>query len=111
MQSRQLPHEMIWRQPGTRVDGNGDDVPDWAPAAVTDATVRGFMQPVGQREVDDGRAAQIGDWLLITDENEIDGADRVVWDERTFEVLGPPAVFSTARGFHHAEAQLREVSG
>jgi hypothetical protein len=111
IQGRRLLHELTWRQPGVRTDGNGDEVPDWTPAAVTDATIRGFIQPVGQREVIDGRAAQIGDWLLVTDEEEVDGADRIVWGSRTFEVLGPPAVYTTARGFHHSEAQLREVNG
>lgn len=104
-----LPHVVIWVRPGTRSDGYGQPTVDWTDTTTTE--VRGYMQPVSQREITDGRAAQIGDWLLLTNELEITGADRITWGGDTFEVIGPPARWDSPRGPHHAELLLRRVVG
>lgn len=107
--ARLLPHTVTWQQPGTRTDGYGNTTADWTGA--TETALRGFMQPLSGQENTDARDAQIGDWVLFTDEPAISGADRIVWAGDTYEVIGPPARFDDLGGFHHIEARLRIVEG
>lgn len=109
---RLLPHEVVKVSPGSGVDGYGEAAADWSDGAVTRVPIRAFVQPAGEREVGtDGRDAQISDWLMFTNDLTIDGGDRIEWEARTLEVVGPAGIQSTPRGPSHAEVLLREVQG
>lgn len=59
----------------------------------------------------DGRDPLVQTWLLMTNEEDVRGRDRVTFDGVTYEVDGPPEKVYAPPGFHHTEATLRAVTG
>lgn len=105
------PHIVTIVVPGEQIDANNNHRPDWVNPASTVASP-GFMQPQTGSEVTTGRNTQIGDWVVFLPAGTaIDGTRRVLWKGRTFEVIGPPAVWDTGSSLDHVQAQLREITG
>lgn len=99
-------------------DRYGNTVYDWAAADRTEyvAWVEQRIAPAAgtQSEHVTDRNAQASLWLLIVPPDaDIDGRDRVEYDGRTFEVIGPPWTVKTRRtsAAHHIEANLRWLEG
>lgn len=106
-----LVHTVTIVRAGTLTDGYGDTVADWSTATSTSAKAR-----VAHRSSDEElgeRDARLSEWVAYFETGtDVTATDRIEWDGRTFEVVGPPnpapARSSTA---HHIEANLREVLG
>lgn len=100
---------MAWLQAGSRTDAHGQAVPDWD--AATEAELAVWWQPEQGSEALDGRDAVIARVLILTNEQGIGARDRIVKDAETYEVDGPPRLFSTPAGIHHAEIDLVRTEG
>lgn len=54
---------------------------------------RASLEQTDEQEVTVGRDTQISDWTaLLPRDAKISGRDQIVWNGRTFEVIGPPAL-------------------
>lgn len=83
---------------------------DWT--TVTETVVNGWVSRMSQSEDPTRREAQVSEWVAYFPAGtSIHGGDRVVWQDATFEVDGPPFHAWTPRGEHHIEAPLRAVDG
>lgn len=76
------------------------------------ASIAAWLQQSTRAEpLADGRDPLVQTWLLMTNEEDIRGRDRVTFDGVVYEVEGPPEKTYTPAGFHHTEATLRVVAG
>lgn len=109
--TRLLVHTVTIRRPGTTTDRYGATVKDWATA--TDTDVDGWVAQTSAIEVNDlGREGEHSDWTLVVPvDTDLLAGDRVIWNDTTFEVDGPPNRAWTPRGEHHVEARLKLVEG
>jgi len=98
-------------RPGTTTDRYGNTTTSWATAARHD--VAAWVEQTAASENTDQRDGQTADWLaLLAPDADVNGRDRVLFDGKTFEVIGPPTPRNTLRGkTHHLEATLRWVEG
>lgn len=101
---------------GERTDRGGNTVPDWSNP--TSLTVTGLnIQPNSQGEtVDEQRNAVITGYRVQSAEGtapDIRAADRIVWNEETYEVDGEvarwPDLFVDA--VHHIEFVMKRATG
>lgn len=107
-----LPQTAARIRPSTSTDGHGNTVRDYTVPPATSASITAWLQQDNRKEpIEDGRDPLEQLWLLMTNETDILGYDRIVFGALTFEVEGPPAPVYTPSGFHHTEATLRAVSG
>lgn len=106
---RLLPISALWVRPGIGEDAYGNTVDDWDTPSVSG--VRVMVEPRRAEEERGGRDVTITTLVLFTNELAVAAGDRFVWDDRTYEVEGDPAVVYTPAGPHHAEVQLRLVVG
>ena len=100
--------------PGTTTDRVGDALSDWS--APTRRRVRGRISQRNRSEDNDGRAAQVGEWVAyLPGGTPIDGRCRVTRTvsgrEQTFDVVGPAYEPTAAGGRTHVEVTLRLVEG
>lgn len=112
-----LPHLVDVVNPDTTTDRYGNEVDDWG-AGASRQSARAWLQLNTGAEKTEQRNAQIGEWLLIANPVDVDGASltisggsRVEWDGTTFEVIGPPGPAHTPTALHHYEVRLRVVEG
>lgn len=97
-------------RPAWTTTAHNDRKADWAHA--TSTTVRCWVSQQSSREIRDGRAAEIRQWVGFFEAGtDIVAGDRVVVDGSTFEVDGPPHRAWSPRGEHHVEAILVAVEG
>lgn len=106
-----LVHEVSIVRAASLTDGYGDTLPDWSTATRTSSRAR-IVYRTSSEELGE-RDARLSEWVgYFPTGTDIVATDRVEWDDRTFEVVGPPnpapARSSTA---HHVEANLSEVLG
>lgn len=107
-----LPHTVQRIRPSTSTDAHGNTVRDYTVPPATSADMAAWLQQDNRKEpLADGRDPLEQDWLMITNETDILGYDRIVFGALTFEVEGPPGPAYTPGGFHHTEATLRKVDG
>lgn len=107
-----LPHTVQRIRPNITTDTHGDQKLEYAVPPATSADMAAWMQQdSGKESRDDGREPQERDWLLITNDQDIQGRDRIVFGSLTFDVEGPPAPVYTPGGYHHTESTLRKVDG
>jgi head-tail adaptor len=111
-----LPHLVQVDHPAIVTDRYGNETTDWAGA--TQAHVWAWLQQNTGREDTDQRDAQIGEWLMICNPVDADGApvtvygaDRVHWGDLLFEVIGPPGPAYEPTALHHYEIRLKSVEG
>ena len=106
-----LPQTVTRIRPSTSTDAYGNTVRDYAsPASSLDMT-SWVQQDQRDEPLADGRDPLVSDWLLITNETDILGYDRITFDSKTFEVKGDPKPTYTPAGYHHTESTLRLVVG
>lgn len=107
-----LPHTVARVRPSTSTDAHGNTVRNYTVPPATSANISAWVQQDNRKEpLSDGRAALEQLWLLMTNETDILGRDRIIFGSLTFEVEGPPEPVYTPAGFHHTEATLRKVDG
>ncbi len=105
-----LVHDVTILTPAEDTDRYGNTVKNWDNATPT--TVKGWVSQSSQTEDSDHREAQVSEWRLFLHPNaSITGADRVVWEGITFEVVGPANPAWSPAGRHHLEVPLRVVAG
>lgn len=114
--SRLLPHTVTIVRPATTTDTYGNQTFDYGDDA-TRTDMDGWLQQNSRTEpLSNGRDPLEQSWLLVTNDKDIEGRDRVEWtdpagNDLTFEVDGPPAPVFTPGGYHHTETTLRLVAG
>jgi hypothetical protein len=105
-----LPQTVTRVRPATSTDTYGNTTYDYAGGS--SASMAAWLQQDNRAEpLADGRAALEQAWLLITNDADVLGRDRIVFGSATFEVQGPPEAVYTPAGFHHLESTLRAVTG
>lgn len=111
--ARLLPHTVTVVRPAATTDSHGNTVLDYGTGATRTQIAAWMQQDHRSEPLADGRDPLVQRWLLITNENDIQGRDRIEWDETpaTFEVDGPAYPVHTPAGVHHTEATLRVVEG
>ncbi len=99
-------------RPSLSTDANGNQVRNYTMPPAESKDMAAWLQQDNRKEpISEGRDPLEQVWLLITNETDIQGYDRIVFGAQTFEVEGPPASVYTPAGFHHVEATLRAVAG
>lgn len=82
------------------------------PSSWTSTAITGRIdQRLRREELDEGRQAEVSEWLLITNATTVAAQDRVVDGTLTYEVVGRPWPVYGSSGVHHHEATLRLVVG
>jgi hypothetical protein len=108
-----LPHTVTVITPRRITDdeyGN-TEVPRWDPPAATRET-KGMFQPRVGQENEAGGDIQIGDGVLYLPAGDpVNGSERVQVLGSTWEVIGPPEIWSTGSLLDHVRATLRRVEG
>jgi hypothetical protein len=107
-----MVHDVTLVRAGTAESRYGDDVKDWTDAERTAS--KGWVAQRARTEDVDSREAQVHDYVVyLPAGTDVTGLDRVEWDDRTFEVVGPPnqAWSPLRRGEHHVELDVRLVEG
>lgn len=103
-----LPHTVTLTHPTTSTDAYNNDVLTYTGGS----SITAWLEQSDRAEPHtDGRNALVQTWLLMTNEEDVRGRDRVTFDGLTFEVEGPPEKVYAPYGFHHTEATLRLVTG
>lgn len=107
-----LPHTVTRIRPSTSTNTYGDAALDYTVPPATSTSMAAWLQQDNRtEELSEGRAPLDQRWLLMTNESDVAGRDRIVFGSLTFEVEGPPEPVYTPAGFHHLEATLRVVEG
>lgn len=106
-----LIHTVTRVRAATSTDAYNNTVLSWGETASTLAMTAWLQQDDRAEPRSDGRDPLEQRWLLMTNDTDIVGGDRVVFGDLTFEVEGPPEPVYTMNGFHHTEATLRVVTG
>lgn len=105
-----FPHTVTIVRPASGVDGYGDPSEDWGQTTSTWSAA--WVQPRSTSEVNGGRTAVLTEWMAFLPEDApIAAGDRLVWEGRTYEVDGEPAVLWNPSGPHHVEASLKRITG
>jgi hypothetical protein len=106
-----LPHTVTRIRPSTTTQ-YGNALPNYTVPPATSTTMAAWMQQdEREEEFAEGRDPLDQLWLMVTNDSDVLGLDRITWDGRTFEVTGPPAPVYTPAGYHHTESTLRIVQG
>lgn len=106
--ARLLPETVTWLRPIVTADRYGNTAYDWSTPVASDLQAR--IDQTGADDVNSqtGTAA-VGQWRLLTNELGVDTRHRIVRDDVTFEIDGPPSIVFTPAGPHHLEAKLMAV--
>lgn len=88
-----------------------NEVADWSNA--TETVTKGWLAQTSSTEpASAGRDPEVTLWhLYLPADTEIVAADRIVVDDVTYEVIGPPNRARTPGAEHHVEATVRLVAG
>ena len=111
-----LVHSVARIRPTTPTDAHGNAVPTYTVPPANSLAFAAWLQQDDRTEPrTDGREPLIQRWLMISNETDVRGGDRIVWATGglTFEVDGPPepAYTPASTAPHHLEATLRIVDG
>lgn len=107
-----LPHTVQRIRPSTSTDTYGNTTRDYTVPPATSADVAAWLQQdVSKEPTSEGRDPLEQQWLLMTNETDVQGYDRIIFGSLVFEVEGPPGPLYRPAGFHHTEATLRAVAG
>lgn len=107
-----LPHTVSRVRPSTSTDTYGNTTYSYTVPPATSTDITAWLQQDDRTEpLADGRAPLEQRWLMLTNESDVLGRDRIIFGSITFEVEGPPEPAYTPAGFHHVEATLRVVFG
>jgi hypothetical protein len=108
-----LVHEVVRVRPATSTDSHGNTVYDYGVAASRTNMNAWLEQSSGTEPLSDGRAPLVGSWLMLTNDTDVTGRDRIEWNSLVFDVDGTPKVIYTPNSteVHHIESTLRIVAG
>lgn len=106
-----LPHSVTRVRPATAPDAHGNEQPDYGGGADRKVMPGWVQQDRRDEPREDGRDPLEQRWLLITNDDDVQGRDRIEWSGPTMEVEGPPEPVFTPAGYHHLESTLRAVEG
>jgi hypothetical protein len=106
-----LPQTVTRTRPATATDTYGNTTYDYATPTSTASLAAWLQQDDRAEPLTDGRAPLEQRWLMVTNEQDVQGRDRITFGTTTFEVEGPPEPVYTPAGLHHLELTLRVVSG
>lgn len=107
-----LPHSVTRIRPSTSTDAYGSTVYGYTVPPASSASMSAWLQQdVRLEPIADGRDPLTEKWLMITNESDVLGRDRIVFGAQTFEVDGPPKPVYTPAGYHHTESTLKRVQG
>lgn len=108
-----LVHSVVRVRPATSTSTYGDTVYDYGVAAARTTMNAWLQQSSGTEPLSDGRAPLVGSWLMLTNDTDITGRDRIEWNSLVFEVDGTPKPIYTIASteIHHLKTTLRVVSG
>jgi hypothetical protein len=109
--ARLLPLTVTKVRPASTTDRYGNTVYDYGAAATRTSVAAWIDQASASEETPNGRDVMVGDWKLITNDTDVDAADRIEWDSVAYELDGPAWPVHTPAGLHHIEARLRRVEG
>lgn len=104
-------------RPATGTDSYGNTTRDYGAGASTKDMAAWLQQDKRQRPLAEGRDPEEQLWLLMTNDSDIEGYDRVTATLEngtvTFDVEGPPEnVYAPGTSiYHHTETMLRAVTG
>lgn len=105
-----LPQSVTRIRPSTSTDTYGNTTYNYAGGSST--SMAAWLQQDNRAEpLSDGRDPLEQAWLMITNDADVLGRDRVTFGTTTFEVQGPPEAVYTPGGYHHTESTLRVVAG
>jgi hypothetical protein len=108
---RLLPITVTKIRPAQTTDRYGNTVYDYV-AAATRTPMKAWIDQSGASEdTPDGRDVIDGSWKLITNDTDVDAADRIEWAGAVYELDGPAWPVYTPAGLHHLEARLQRVEG
>lgn len=106
-----LPHQVTRVRPASSTDAHGNATYDYG-AAADRKVMPGWVQQDRRDEPrSNGRDPLEQQWLLVTNDADIQGHDHIEWSGPTMEVEGPPEPIYTPAGYHHTESTLRAVEG
>lgn len=104
-----LPHAVTLTHPTTSTDAYNNTTLTYGGGG---ASITAWLQQNTRTEPrSDGRDPLEQTWLLMTNEEDVRGRDRVTFDGTVYEVEGPPEKVYSPAGLHHVEATLRLVTG
>jgi hypothetical protein len=107
-----LPQTVQRIRPSVLSDANGNQVRNYVvPPAASKDMAAWLQQDTRKEPISEGRDPLEQIWTMATNDDDIQGYDRIVFGSLTFEVEGPPAPVYTPAGYHHTEATLRAVAG
>ncbi len=106
-----LPQTVTRIRPATSTDTYGNTTYDYGAGASTASMTAWLQQDDRAEPLSDGRDPLEQIWLMITNDADVLGRDRITFGTITFEVQGPPEPAYTPAGYHHTESTLRVVSG
>lgn len=107
-----LPHTVTRIRPSTATDTLGNTTLSYTVPPATSLSLTAWLQQDDRTEpLADGRDPLAQRWLMVTNESDVAGYDRIVFGSLTFEVEGPTKPTYTPAGLHHLEATLRRVEG
>ena len=106
-----LPQTVTRVRPSTSTDTYGNTTYDYASPTSSTSMAAWLQQDDRAEPLADGRAPLEQRWLMVTNDSDVAGRDRITFGALTFEVDGPPEPAYTPAGFHHLEATLKLVEG
>jgi hypothetical protein len=106
-----LPQTVTRVRPNTSTDTYGNTTYSYASPASSASLAAWLQQDKRTEPLSDGRAPLEQVWLMVTNDADVLGRDRIVFGSTTFEVDGPPEPVYTPAGYHHTESTLRVVAG
>lgn len=75
-------------------------------------TVPAFVSPLDATEDEINRDVRINRYGVIVDlDAELDGLSELDWNGKRWEVIGEPRLYSSHRGGHHYEFEIRRTEG
>ena len=103
-----LPHTVTRVRSTTSTDSHGNATE----SGTSEKTMAAWMQQDQRDEpLSDGRDPLVQVWLMLSNDSDILGRDRIEWSGPTLEVDGPPEPAYTPAGYHHTESTLKVVAG
>jgi hypothetical protein len=106
-----LPQTVTRVRPSTSTDTYGNTTYNYASPTSSTSMTAWLQQDSRAEPLSDGRAALEQVWLMVTNDSDVLGRDRITFGTLVLEVDGPPASVYTPAGFHHLESTLKVVSG
>lgn len=75
-------------------------------------TVRAFVSPLDATEDEVNRDVRLNRYMVIVETDaDVDGLTEIEWNGKRYTVQGEPKLYSSRRGGHHYEVEMKGVEG